>query len=399
VTTRKLAINGGAPVRERLLPYGRQSVDETDIQAVVETLRSDWLTTGPRVREFEEAFSDYVGASHAISVSSGTAGLHSAMFAAGLGPGDEVVVPSITFVASSHCAVFQGAKPVFSDVRCDNLLADPDEIEKRITPRTKAIVAVDYGGHPCDYGRLREICDRHGLILIADSCHALGAAYDGRRVGAIADLTVFSFHPVKHITTGEGGMITTDNRTFAKRLELFRNYGMDNDHRQRGIQRSYYYEIVDLGYNYRLTDLQCALGLRQLQKLPDFLSVRRRIAETYDRQFSEHPFLEPLKVSEDVSHAYHLYVIKLRLDKLSADRKQIFSALRAEGIGVNVHYLPAHLHPYYRSKFMTGAGLCPVAEREYYRLLSLPIFPGMSEADVGDVVDAVNKVLGFYARQ
>ena len=257
-----------------MIPYGRQFIDEEDIQAVVEVLRSDWLTTGPKIEEFEHAMAAYMGATHAVAVSSGTSALHCAMYSIGIGKGDEVIVPPMTFAATANCVVFQGGTPIFVDVDPDSLLIVPEKIEKKITPRTKAIIAVDYAGHPCDYDKLYEIAKKNKLVLVADSCHALGAEYKGRRSGTFADLNIFSFHPVKHITTGEGGMITTKNADYADRMRIFRNHGITTDHRQREKQGSWFYEMVNCGYNYRITDFQCALGICQLQKLPKFFKRR-----------------------------------------------------------------------------------------------------------------------------
>lgn len=394
----KLAIEGGTPVRKTLLPYGRQWIDEEDIEVVVQVLRSPWITTGPKIAEFEEAFAKLVGAKYAVAVSSGTAALHAAMYAIGIKPGDEVIVPAMTFAASANCVVFQGGTPVFVDVDPETLLIDPKQVEAKITSRTKAVIAVDYTGQPCDYDVLRSIADRHGLILVADACHALGARYKGRPVGTLADLNVFSFHPVKHITTGEGGMITTDNPDFAERMRIFRNHGITTDYRQREKQESWFYEMVDLGYNYRITDIQCALGLSQLKKLPNWVKRRQEIAQEYDAAFAEFPAIQPLKVRADVSHAYHLYVVRLDLSQLRATRAEIFTALRAEGIGVNVHYIPVHLHPFYRKRFGTGPGLCPVAEAAYEEIITLPLFPRMGDNDVEDVITAVRKVVKAYQK-
>jgi len=392
----KLAINGGKPVRKNLLPYGHQWIDETDVQAVIEVLRSDWLTTGPKVGEFEQGFANVVGAKEAVAVNSGTAALHSAMYAANIGPGDEVIVSPMTFASSANCVVFQGGIPVFADVDPATLLIDPDQVEAKITPRTKAIIAVDYTGQPCDYDALRAIANRHGLTLVADACHALGGSYKGRLVGSLADLNSFSFHPVKPITTGEGGMITTDDPKLAQRMRVFRNHGITTDHRQREQQGSWFYEMIDLGYNYRLTDIQCALGISQLRKLSEWVKRRQEIARCYDQAFAEIPAVEPLEVRKDVSHAYHIYMIRLNLAQLRVTRAKVFSALRAEGIGVNVHYIPVHLHPYYRERFGTHPGLCPVAEAAYERLITLPIFPRMADNDIEDVITAVRKVLEAY---
>lgn len=378
------------------IPYGKQWIDEDDIAAVVEALRSDWLTTGPMVEKFEEAVANFVGAKYAVGVSSGTAALHAAMYAAGIGPDDEVIVPPMTFVATANAVVFQGGIPVFADVDPNMLLIDPAKVEAKITPRTKAIVAVDYAGQPCTYDGLREIADRHGLALIADACHALGAEYKGRKVGTLADLTVFSFHPVKSITTGEGGMVTTDDPNLAQRMRIFRNHGITSDHRQRQADGSWFYEMVELGYNYRLTDIQCALGLSQLRKLPGWILRRQEIAQFYSTTFAEISDLNPLEVQKDVSHAYHLYVVQLDLAKLRTDRSTVFQKLRAMRIGVNVHYIPVHLHPFYRKTFRTKPGLCPVAEAAHEKILSLPIFPAMKDQDVMDVIAAVREATEAY---
>jgi perosamine synthetase len=372
-----------------MLPYGRQWLEDDDIAAVVEVLRSDWLTTGPGVGGFEEAFAKEAGAKHAVAVSSGTAALHAAMYALGIGPGDQVVVPAMTFAASANCVVYQGGTPVFADVDPDTLLLDPDSVRSRITPRTKAVIAVDYAGQPCDYDALREITDQHGLALVDDACHALGARYKGRPAGSLADLNTFSFHPVKHITTGEGGMVTTDDAGLAQKMRLFRNHGITSDHHQRDKQGSWFYEMVDLGYNYRITDFQCALGMSQLGKLSNFVALRRNIARRYDGAFAQSPLVQPLRVREDAAHSYHLYVVLLKTGGAGATRAQVFAALRAQGIGVNVHYVPVHLHPYYRDRFGTRPGLCPVAEAAYQRMLSLPMFPRMARQDVDDVVAAL----------
>ncbi len=394
-----LALYGGRPVRKTLLPYGHQTVSEEDQRAVIDVLRSNWLTTGPKVAEFERAFAACVGAREAVAVSSGTASLHAAMFALGIGPGDEVIVPALTFVATANCVVYQGATPVLVDVDPDTLLLDPEQARANITPKTKAIIAVDYAGQPCEYEKLRALAGEHGLWLVADACHSLGGSYKGRAVGSLADLNAFSFHPVKPITTGEGGMVTTDNPGMALRMRRFRNHGITSDHFQREQGNSWNYEMVDLGMNYRLTDLQCALGLSQLPKLLEWRDKREAIARRYDEAFADWRALRPLAVRPEISHARHLYVIRFNLRWLRAGRDEIFRALRAEGIGVNVHYMPVHLHPYYRGRFELGAGLCPVAEAAHLEILSLPLFPSMSDEDVEDVIEAVKKVLEVYARE
>jgi perosamine synthetase len=393
-----LAINGGRPVRKMMLPYGRQSIDEDDIQAVVEVLRSDWLTTGPKVREFEEAFAAWVGAKHAVSFSSGTAALHAAAFAAGLTADDEAITSPMTFAATANCVLYQGGTPVFADVSPDTLNLDPEQTASRVTPQTKVILPIDYAGHPADLEPILEIAERHGLVVIEDACHALGGEYHRRRVGDIAHMTVFSFHPVKHITTGEGGMVTTTRGDFAETLRRFRNHGISSETRQRQKAHQWQYEMVLLGFNYRLTDIACALGIQQLHKLEINLSRRRQIAANYTSAFSKIPGIIPPSVRPYANPAWHLYPIRLELEDLSAGREQVFQALRAENIGVNVHYIPVHLHPYYRDRFGFKGGEFPVAENAYERLISLPMFCAMTEQDVEDVISAVGKVIGHFTK-
>jgi len=392
----KLAMHGGTPVRKTLLPYGHQSIEEDDIRAVVETLRSDWLTTGPKVAEFEEKIAQRAGAKYAVSFSSGTAALHGAAFAAGLKPGDEAVTSPMTFAATANCVLYQGATPVFADVCHDTLNLDPELAASRITPRTKAILPVDYAGHPADMDAFLQLAERHKLIVIEDACHALGAEYKGRRVGSIAHMTVFSFHPVKHLTTGEGGMVTTDDPGLAESLRRFRNHGISSEARQRQAEGQWFYEQVLLGFNYRLTDIGCALGVQQLTRLQANLERRREIAARYSRELVKIPGLIPPAVRSGLNPAWHLYPIRLDLEKLSADRGQIFRALRAENIGVNVHYIPVHRHPYYRERFGYKGGEFPIAEGAYDRLISLPMFHGMSDGDVEDVLAAVSKVVSTF---
>jgi len=360
--------------------------------AVLEVLRSDWLTTGPRVSEFEEAFAVSVGAKEAIAVSNGTAALHASVYALGIEPGDEVIITTMTFAASANCVVYQGGTPIFADVDHDTLLIDPESVEAKITERTKAIIAVDYAGQPCDWNSLKSIANHHGLSLIDDACHALGGNYKNRSVGTLADLNTFSFHPVKHITSGEGGLVTTDDPGLARKMRIFRNHGITTDHRERNEQGSWFYEMVDLGFNYRLTDIQCALGLSQLKKLNGWVKRRQQIAKLYNTEFSETLGITPLGLKKGVSHAYHLYVVRVDSNVLGIDRSELFNALRAEGIGVNVHYVPVHLHPYYKNNFATEAGQCLVAEKAYQEILSLPIFPMMSDEDVQSVVKSIKRI-------
>jgi len=377
---------------KKSIPYGRQWLDEDDIAAVCEVLRSDWLTTGPKVAEFEGKLAQYAGVKYGIAVSSGTAALHAAMYALGIGPGDEVIVPAMTFVATANSVIFQGGTPVFVDVIPGNLLIDPRQVEEKVTSRTKAIFAVDYAGHPCDYDALSAIAKRHNLPLVADACHSLGSSYAGRPAGSLADLTVFSFHPVKHITTGEGGMVTTNDEMLAQRMRRFRNHGISSDVHQREGSGSWFYKMVDLGYNYRLTDFQCALGNSQMKKLPAWIKRRREIARCYDQAFANLPAVEPLRVAENVEHAYHLYVVRLQTDNIPGGRQAAFKALRHRGIQVNVHYIPVHLHPYYRQRFNTQPGQCPVAEAAYEQILSMPIFPSLREGDLQYILDTCNQL-------
>lgn len=367
---------------DAFLPYGRQIIDQDDADAVVRALFSDRLTTGPFVETFEQDVCALIGARHGVAVSNGTAALHAAVHALGVGPGDEVIVPPLTFAATANCVLYQGASPVFVDVDEKTLLLDPAAAEAAITPRTKAVIAVDYAGQPCDWDVLRSLADRHGLALVSDSCHALGAEYKGRKVGTLADITVFSFHPVKHITTGEGGMALTDNETYARRMRFFRGHGITTTASEREKAAGWYYEMTELGFNYRITDIQCALGSSQLKKLPAWLETRRTLAGKYDALFEGTP-VKPLESRPDALHAYHLYVVRV------PRRDEVFRTLRAEGIGANVHYIPVYLHPYYRDKLHFRAGLCPVAEKAYAEILTLPLWPGMDDHDLSRVCGAL----------
>jgi len=392
-----LAMHGGKPVRDRLLPYGRQSLDDADVQAVVEVLKSDWLTTGPKIAEFEERFAEWVGARHAVSFSSGTAALHGAAFTAGLGPGDEAITTPMTFCATANCILYQGATPVFADVSADTLNLDPNEVSKKTSSKTKAIIAVDYAGHPVALDELGQLAKAQvkRALLIEDASHALGAEYRGKRAGSIADMTVFSFHPVKHLTTGEGGMVAANDARLAETLRRFRNHGISSEARQRQESGQWFYEMVLLGFNYRLTDIACALGLSQLEKLAANLARRREIAAQYAEAFRELPAIVLPAVREGVNPAWHLYPVRLNLEMLAVGRREIFRALRAENIGVNVHYIPVHQHPYYRERFKSKEGY-PVAEDAYERLISLPMFHSMTAQDVEDVIHALGKVVTCF---
>lgn len=390
------AICGGEPVRQEFLPYARQSVDESDIAAVVEVLCSPFLTTGPKIQEFEQKFADYVEAKYAVAVASGTAALHAAVFAAGINPGDEVITTPMTFAASANCVLYRGGRVVFADIDPQTYNIDPEDIARKITERTKAIIPVDYTGQPARLDVIKKIAAEFNLPVIEDAAHALGAAYQGQKVGSISDLTTFSFHPVKHITTGEGGMVTTNDPGLYERLLLFRNHGITRDKRllmeNHGL---WYYEQQALGYNYRITDCQAALGISQLAKSEMFLAVRRRYAGIYTEAFKDLPGVIVPWQAEDVRSSWHLYVLQLELEKLKAGRKEIFEAMLAENIGVNVHYIPVYLHPYYQS-LGYRPGLCPEAEKLYERMLTLPLFPGMTEGDVEDVIKALSKVVTYF---
>ena len=383
-----------SPAATACIPYSRHVVDDQDVAAVSGVLRSNWLTTGPKVPEFERAVADFCGARQAVAYSSGTAALHGVMHALGIGAGDTVVVPTMSFAASANCVLYCGGQVRFADVGAADLLLDPASARARIDAGTRAVVAVDYAGQPCDYDALKALCREKGLPLVADACHALGAARDGIAVGSLADMTVFSFHPVKHITTGEGGLVVTDSDAYAERLRLFRNHGIDSDHRQRERAKSWRYDMVMLGYNYRITDMQCALGISQLAKLGGWLRRREELAALYREALVSLPGVMPLAVSPRVRHAYHLFVVRIIPEMAGITRDELFPRLRDAGIGVNVHYKPIHLHTYYRRCCGTGPGLCPEAERAFDQILSLPLYPGMSRADLERVVEALLRHCG-----
>lgn len=391
----RLAIEGGVPVRSKFLPYGQHWIDDRDIAVVVEVLKSDWITQGPKVDEFEKKVAEYCGARYAVAVSSGTAALHAACAVAGISTGDEAITTPITFAATANAIIYCGGKPVFADIKADTLNIDAGGVLKKLSPKTKAILPVDFAGNPADLDEIMTIAGKKGLLVIEDASHALGAEYKGKKIGSFADMTIFSFHPVKHITTGEGGMILTDNEEFYDKLKIFRHHGIVKDNSSQG---SWYYEIYNPGYNFRLTDFQCALGISQLDKLDRFIQRRREIAAKYNEAFAEiKEIITPIeyKLAKAV---YHLYVIQLRTEMLKVGRKEVFDALRAENIGVHVHYLPVHLHPFYQRKFGYKRGDYPLAEKYYERAITLPIFPKMSDEDIEDVITAVRKVIKYYKR-
>ncbi|MDD2655144.1 MAG: UDP-4-amino-4,6-dideoxy-N-acetyl-beta-L-altrosamine transaminase [Candidatus ainarchaeum sp.] len=371
------------------IPYGKQDISEEDVEAVVEVLRSDRLTTGPKVELFEKGLCDYVGASHAVAVNSGTSALDIAAGALELTPGSEIITTPFTFAASSNCILYNNCKPVFADIDPKTYNIDPAQIRKKITRKTKAIIYVDYAGQPCDIKEIKEIADEHDLSLIEDACHALGAEYGGKRVGSFADMTVFSFHPVKHITTGEGGAVATDDEGLHHKLKLLRNHGID---KAPGERTGYTYDMKMLGRNYRITDFQCALGLSQLKRIEGFLSNRNRIAKIYGEEFGKLKELTVPYVKKGVRHAWHLYTILLD-KRISRDR--FFECMRGRGIGVNVHYIPIYRFSYYKQFGIRPEGY-PVTEDVYSRTVTLPLFPKMGDGDAEMVISAVKGCLGGH---
>ena len=427
----KLAINGGKPVRNKYLPYGHQWIDEDDINLMKEVLKSDWITQGSKIKEFEEAVAAYVGSKYAVAVSSGTAALHASCFAAGIAQGDEVITTPISFVASSNCILYVGGRPVFADIKVDTYNIDPVEIERKITDKTRAVIPVDFAGRPADLDEILKIAQKYNLITIEDASHALGAEYKVAqkkwiRVGNCihSDMTVFSFHPIKSITTGEGGIIVTNNKEYYEKLLLFRAHGITKDpnkfvnrdlaftqNSEIRTQNSnlWYYEMQELGYNYRITDFQCALGISQLKKVDIFLERRREIANQYNDAFKEiNELTIPITDSSPegtarycqppiIKSAWHIYTIRLKLDRVGTTRKEIFEALRAENIGVHVHYIPVYYQPYYQ-ELGYRRGICPKAEKYYEEAITLPIFPAMKDEDINDVIKAVKKVIAYYRK-
>lgn len=394
----KLAINGGTPVRDTYLAYGKQKIDEDDINSVVKVLKGDYLTTGPIVSEFESSVAKYVGTKYAVAVSNGTAALHMACYAAGISEGDEVLVPAITFAASSNCVLYCGGKPVFIDIDPRSYNIDINKIKEKITNKTKAIIPVDFAGQSVDMDSILKIAEECNLIVIEDAAHALGSKYKNEKVGSKAHMTEFSFHPVKPITTGEGGVVVTNSKELYEKMILFRSHGIiRNSDLMIENQGPWYYEQIDLGYNYRLTDIQSALGLSQIKKLDDFILKRREIVNKYNEAFKDLKEIVTPFENEYSKSGHHIYVLLLNLDKLKCGRKEIFEALQAENIGVNVHYLPVYLHPYYK-KLGYKKGECPVAEDIYSRMITIPLFPSMSDKDIKDVIEAVKKVLNYYRK-
>lgn len=396
----KLAINGGYPVRSSKIYYGKQWVGEDDIEAVNATLRSDFITCGPKVQEMEQALCAYTGAKYAVAVSNGTAALHCACIAAGIGPGDEVITTPITFAASANCALYCGATPVFADINPETYNIDPASIRERITDKTKAVVAVDFTGQVVEVEEIRKICDEYNLIFIEDAAHSIGSKYNGSQVGSLADLTTLSFHPVKTVTGGEGGAILTDNEEFYHKLMLSRTHGITHDEAEMSEtpEGIWCYEQVMLGYNYRITDFQAALITSQMNKLDQFVSRRKEIVAKYNAAFAEVPEIIVQKEIPQADTCRHLYIIQLNLDKLNCTRREFFDAMSAENVQPQVHYIPVYWFPHYQ-KLGFEKGLCPKAEHIYSRIMSIPLYPRMTDQDVADVIHAVKKVVAYYKKK
>ena len=396
----KLAINGGYPVRSGKIYYGRQWIDEDDIQAVCDVLRSDYITCGPKVDEMERTLEAYTGAQYAVAVSNGTAALHCACMAAGIKEGDEVITTPLTFAASANCALYCGAKPVFADIDPETYNIDPASIREKITNKTKAIVAVDFTGQAVKNREIRDICDEFGLVFIEDAAHAIGTTYNGQQVGSLADMTCFSFHPVKTITGGEGGAVTTNKKEYYDRLMLARTHGITHNEEfmeDAPHEGPWVYEQIMLGYNYRLTDFQAALIVSQMKKLNAFKRRRQEIVNKYDEAFSSIPEIIVQKEIPESDTCRHLYIIQLDLEKLTCTRREFFDAMSAENVQCQIHYVPVYWFPYYRHMGYEK-GLCPNAEKVYRGIMSIPLYPKMSNQDVRDVIHAVKKVIENYRK-
>ncbi|MBR0412408.1 MAG: UDP-4-amino-4,6-dideoxy-N-acetyl-beta-L-altrosamine transaminase [Eubacterium sp.] len=393
----KLAINGGKPVRENKIFYGHQWINEDDIQAVVGVLKSDYLTCGPAVDRFEQNLAAYTGARYAVAVSNGTAALHCACFAAGISDGDEVIVSSMTFAASANCVLYCGGTPVFADIEPDTYNISPESIRQRITDKTKAVIAVDYTGQSVKHDEIRKICDEYNLVFIEDAAHAIGTAYKGKKTGSLADITTFSFHPVKTITGGEGGAVTTNSKEYYERLKLFRTHAItrDSDLMSQTDEGPWYYEQVDLGYNYRITDMQAALISSQMNRLEDLKARRKEIVSKYNNALEKIDGVIVQKEIDESDTCRHLYILRLDLTRLTCTRKEFFAAMSAENVQCQVHYVPVYWFLYYQN-LGYKKGLCPNAEALYNSMMSLPLYPLMSDKDVEDVIAAVKKVIENY---
>ena len=396
----ELAIFGGKPVRKGNIYYGGQWIDEDDVRAVTETITSPLITCGPRVSELEQRLCELTGAKHAVVCSNGTAALHCACIAAGINEGDEVITTPLTFAASANCVLYCGGKPVFADVNPYTYNIDPQSIREKITDRTRAIIAVDYTGQVVEVDKIREICDEYGLIFIEDAAHSIGSSYNGKMVGNLADMTTFSFHPVKTVTAGEGGAILTNDDELYKKLVLAHTHGITHDEldmEEAPHEGGWYYEQISLGYNYRMTDFQAALLLSQLCKLDRFKRRRQEIVRAYNEAFAELPEIIVQQEIVESDTCRHLYVIRLNLELLKCTRREFFDALEAEGIVPQVHYVPVYWFPYYKHLGFER-GLCPNAEEIYKGIMSIPLYPKMTDQEVQDVIEAVKKVVNYYRK-
>ena len=393
----KPAIEGGSPVREKNIYYGHQYIDEADIQAVVDVLRSDYLTCGPKIAELEKKLCDLTGAKYAVVCSNGTAALHIACLAAGVGAGDEVITTPITFAASANCALYCGARPVFADINAETYNIDPASVEKCVTEKTKAVVAVDYTGQSVELDRLLQLCHEKNLVLIEDGAHVIGTEYKGRKNGSIADMTMFSFHPVKTVTAGEGGAILTNSEEYYRKLQLYRAHGITRDESllKHPSDGPWYYEQLVLGYNYRMTDMQAALLISQLDKPERFSRRRKEIVARYNEAFSGIPGIVVQKEIPESNTTRHLYILRIKLEEFSIDRRKFFDALEAERVCCNVHYIPTYYFPYYE-ELGYRKGICPNAEKLYEEIITLPLYYAMSDADVESVIEAVRKIAEYY---
>lgn len=390
----KLAIHGGTPVRDTLLGYGHQDINDDDIAAVAVTLKSDFLTCGPATERFEQSIKDATGAKYVTAVSNGTAALHIACLAADIKPGDEVIVSPITFAASANCVLYCGAAPVFADIDPDTWNISPESIREKITNKTKAIIAVDFGGVPVDHRKIRQICDEHNLIFIEDAAHAIGTSDEGEPIGSIADITCFSFHPVKTVTTGEGGAVATNDPNLGQKISLFAKHGITRDRSlmKHPDEGAWYYEQLLLGYNYRISDIEASLGASQMKRLTEFTKRRQELVSFYNSEFDKIPEVTYQLDKTPDRTTRHLYVLRFDIDVLYTTRRFIYDALRAEGIGVNVHYLPVYRLPYY-ADLGYDPDSCPEANRYYSQAITLPLHCCMTDADAKDVVHAVQKVV------
>src|SRR5215510_2412951 len=385
------------PTHSGFIPFHRPALGEDEIRSVVETLESGWLTTGRKVKSFEDDFARYVCSKHAVSVNSGTAALHLALDAVGIKEDDEVIIPTMTFAATAEVVLYFKAKPVLVDCERDTLNLDPSRIEAGITSKTKAIIPVHFGGQPCEMDQILDIARKHNLRVIEDAAHALPASHNGHTVGAIGDITCFSFYATKTITTGEGGMATTENPEWAERMRMMSLHGISHDAWKRYTKEgSWYYEILYPGFKYNLTDIAAAIGIEQLKKCDDFWEARQRIAMNYAKAFADLKEIQVPSCRNDVQHAWHLFVIQLNLERLRINRNQFIEALREKEIGTSVHFIPLHLHPYYRDKLGYKTEDFPNASAAFERIISLPIYPKMIEGDVRDVIVAVRKLVQEY---